>query len=152
MMTILKELRNKSRIAACGFRIHCLRAMTRVGVFVLFTLAPSSVFAQWAGYNSRSNNRCGAVDYSWDLDGLSSMVMFVTRIMTAVLGIVYSIGAILSIVSATNIYVKMNTGEEGFTKNVIMLIGAIIFMLTATIVLPAFFGWTYDSGQYGTPH
>jgi hypothetical protein len=35
----------------------------------------------------------------------------------------------------------MNTGEDGITKSIMMLIGACIFMIGASIVFPAFFGY-----------
>ena len=37
--------------------------------------------------------------------------------------------------------VKMNTGEEGVKKNIMMLVGACLFLIGATIVFPAFFGY-----------
>ena len=33
------------------------------------------------------------------------------------------------------------TGEDGITKSIMTLIGAIIFMISASIVFPAFFGY-----------
>jgi hypothetical protein len=35
----------------------------------------------------------------------------------------------------------MNTGEEGVKKNIMMLVGACLFLIGATIVFPAFFGY-----------
>ena len=49
--------------------------------------------------------------------------------------------AIMAIISALQIYIKMNTGEDGITKSIMTLIGAIIFMISASIVFPAFFGY-----------
>ena len=36
---------------------------------------------------------------------------------------------------------KMNTGEGDVTKSIMMLIGACLFMIGATILFPAFFGY-----------
>ena len=47
----------------------------------------------------------------------------------------------MAIISALQIYIKMNTGEDGITKSIMTLIGAIIFMISASIVFPAFFGY-----------
>jgi hypothetical protein len=35
----------------------------------------------------------------------------------------------------------MNTGEGDVTKSIMMLIGACLFMIGATILFPAFFGY-----------
>ena len=43
--------------------------------------------------------------------------------------------------SALQIYIKMNTGEDGVTKSILTLIGASLFMIGASILFPAFFGY-----------
>ena len=45
------------------------------------------------------------------------------------------------IVSVCQIYIKMNTGEDGITKHILTLVGACLFIIGATIVFPAFFGY-----------
>ena len=47
----------------------------------------------------------------------------------------------LVIVSAFQIYIKMNTGEDGIVKSFLSLLGACLFIIGASIVLPAFFGY-----------
>ncbi len=58
-----------------------------------------------------------------------------------VLYICYSIASVLVIVSAFQIYIKMNTGEDGIVKSFLSLLGACLFIIGASIVLPAFFGY-----------
>ena len=53
----------------------------------------------------------------------------------------YAVAGIVVIVSALQIYIKMNTGEGDVTKSIMMLIGACLFMIGATILFPAFFGY-----------
>ena len=86
---------------------------------------------------------CGTTDYSGNSGRLYNMVVFVLTCCTAVLYLLYAIAALLSIYSATSIYIKMQAGEEGFTKSIIVLVGSCIFLLIATIVLPAFFGFQF---------
>ena len=38
-------------------------------------------------------------------------------------------------------YIKMNTGEEGIAKSIVSLLGACLFIIGASIVFPAFFGY-----------
>ena len=86
---------------------------------------------------------CGTTDYSGNSGRLYNMVVYILTCCTAVLYLLYAIAALLSISSATNIYIKMQTGEEGFTKSILILVGSCIFLLVATIVLPAFFGFQF---------
>ena len=85
--------------------------------------------------------KCGNVDYSWGADALAKMHDYVVTMMVSLVYLIYAISSIVAIISAFQIYFKMQTGEEGVTKNIMTLIGAILFIIGATIVLPAFFGY-----------
>ncbi len=85
--------------------------------------------------------KCGGVNYSWGADALATMHDYVVTMMLYVLYLCYTIAGILTIVSALQIYIKMNTGEEGITKSIMTLIGACLFIIGASIVFPAFFGY-----------
>ena len=45
------------------------------------------------------------------------------------------------LISALQIYIKWNTGEDGIVKSILMLFGACMFIIGASIVFPAFFGY-----------
>ena len=85
--------------------------------------------------------KSGSVNYSWGADALATMHDFVVTMMLYVLYICYSIASVLVIVSAFQIYIKMNTGEDGIVKSFLSLLGACLFIIGASIVLPAFFGY-----------
>ena len=85
--------------------------------------------------------KSGAVDYSWGADGLAEATTFVGTMMIYTVDILYAVAAIMVIVSALQIYIKMNTGEDGVTKSILTLIGACLFMIGASILFPAFFGY-----------
>ena len=53
----------------------------------------------------------------------------------------YAVGSIMSIISALIIYIKINNQEGQVMKNIMTLVGAGLYMIGATIVLPAFFGY-----------
>ena len=61
--------------------------------------------------------------------------------MLYVLYLCYAIAAIMAVISAVQIYIKINMGEDGVTKSIVTLIGACLFIIGASIVLPAFFGY-----------
>ena len=93
-------------------------------------LIPCSVFA-----------KSGSVNYSWGADALASMRDFVVTMMMYVQYIIYAAAGIFAVISAFQIYIKMNSGEDGFVKHVLTLFGACLFIIGASLVLPAFFGY-----------
>lgn len=93
-------------------------------------IIPTSVYA-----------KCGGVNYSWGADALASMHDYVVTMMLYVLYICYALATVVGIISALQITIKMNIGEEGVKKAIMMLVGAILFIISASIVFPAFFGY-----------
>lgn len=91
----------------------------------------------------------GGVNYSLTAQALAEMTEEVVLTMGYVVGLLYAVASLLAIYNATVIYIKMQAGEDGFTKSVLMLLGAILFLIGATIVMPAFFG--YSVGSSGSP-
>lgn len=85
--------------------------------------------------------KSGGVNYSWGADALATMHDFVVTMMLYVLYICYAIASVLVVVAALQIYIKMNTGEDGVVKSIVSLIGACLFIIGASIVFPAFFGY-----------
>jgi type IV secretory pathway VirB2 component (pilin) len=53
----------------------------------------------------------------------------------------YAIAGIVAVIASLQIYIKMNVGEEGIKKEIIMVVGAILFIIAASIVMPAMFGY-----------
>lgn len=86
---------------------------------------------------------CGSTDYSGSSGRLYNMVVYVLTMCSYVMQLMYAIASLFSLYSATSIYVKMQAGEEGFTKSIMMLVGSMLFLLFATTVMPAFFGFNY---------
>ncbi len=48
---------------------------------------------------------------------------------------------IMVVISALQIYIKMNYHEGDITKSVMILFGGILFMIGASVVMPALFGY-----------
>ncbi len=90
----------------------------------------------------------GGTNYSLTAQALADMTDEIVLTMGYVVGLLYAIASLLAIYNATVIYIKLNAGEEGFTKSVMMLVGAILFLIGATIVMPAFFGYQAGSSGY----
>ena len=89
---------------------------TRKLLCTLFLTMPYYAFA-----------KCGSVNYSWGADSLATMHDYVVTMMLYVLYVCYAIASVLAIVSALQIYIKMNTGEDGITKSITSLVGACLF-------------------------
>ncbi len=94
------------------------------------------------GLPAQAMAKCGSVDYSQGAEALARMHDYVITLLLYVVYLLYAGAAILSIISALQIYIKMNLGEEGVKKAILTLVGAILFMIGATIVMPAFFGYS----------
>ncbi len=84
--------------------------------------------------------RGGGVDYSQSAQALHEMNVYVLLVMGYATEICFAIAALLSTYSALVLYQKVSSGEQGFTKGVLVLIGGILFMIASTYVMPAFFG------------
>jgi len=102
---------------------------------------PLSLISLIALSTAAAHAKCGGVDYSWGADALANMHDYVVTMMLYTLYILYAIASVVAIVSAFQIYYKMNVGEEGVTKSITILVGACLFLIGATIVFPAFFGY-----------
>lgn len=85
--------------------------------------------------------KCGGVDYSWGADALALMHDYVVTMMLYVLYLGYAIAAIVVVIASLQIYIKMNVGEEGVMKEILFLVGACIFLISASILFPSFFGY-----------
>ena len=85
--------------------------------------------------------KCGGVDYSWGADGLAKAHDFVITMLLYVIYVCYAVAGIVSVIASLQIYFKINAGEEGWKKEIMMVVGAILFIIGATIVFPAFFGY-----------
>ena len=73
--------------------------------------------------------KCGNVDYSWGADALASAHDYAVTMMLYIVYLCYAVAGIVVM------------GEEGVQKNIMMLVGACLFLIGATIVFPAFFGY-----------
>ena len=85
--------------------------------------------------------RAGGVDYSWGASALARAHDFTVTMMLYVLYVCYAIGSVRSIISAFIIYIKMQAHEGEIVKNLLTLFGAILFIIGASIVFPALFGY-----------
>ena len=74
-------------------------------------------------------------------DALATMHDFVVTMMLYVQYICCAIAGVYVIVSVCQIYIKMNTGEDGITKSIMTLVGACLFLIGAFYVFPVFFGY-----------
>lgn len=85
--------------------------------------------------------KCGGVDYSWGADGLAKAHDFVITMLLYIVYLSYAIAGIVAVIASLQIYIKMNVGEEGIKKEIMMVVGAIFFIIGASIFMPALFGY-----------
>ena len=106
---------------------HIIKNVVSSFVFALLPLSASA--------------KCGNVDYSWGADALAGMHDYVVTMMLYVQYIIYAVAGGFAVIAAFQIYIKMNTGEDGITKSIITLVGACLFLIGAFYVFPVFFGY-----------
>jgi hypothetical protein len=85
--------------------------------------------------------KCGGVDYSWGADGLAKAHDYIITLLLYIVYLCYAIAGIVAVIASLQIYIKMNVGEEGIKKEIMMVIGAILYIISASIVMPALFGY-----------
>lgn len=108
--------------------------MSNIRTKMTFVLLSALMAAQPA------SARGGGVDYSQSAQALHEMTVYVLLMMGYVTEICFAVAALLTCYSALVLYQKVSSGEQGFTKGVLVLIGGILFMIASTAVMPAFFG------------
>ena len=99
-------------------------------IVCLLILVPYAAFA-----------KSGSVNYSWGADALATMHDFVVTMMLYVLYVCYAVTSVFAVIAALQIYIKMNTCEERIAKSIVSLLVACLFIIGASIVFPAFFGY-----------
>ena len=102
---------------------------------------PRGILAASLFWANSASAKCGGVDYSWGADALAKQHDFVVTMMLYVQYICCTIAGVYVIVSVCQIYIKMNTGEDGVKKEIMMVVGACLFLIGASTVFPAFFGY-----------
>ena len=112
----------------------------RKSLALLFVLMSTAAFA----------DSVGAVNYTYGYNGLKDMCTFVLEMMTVVMFLLYAIASLITVYSSCAIYIKMNTGGDGITKDIVMLVGACLFLIGSMTVLPAFFDVNFDQLNVGS--
>lgn len=52
----------------------------------------------------------------------------------------YALAAVIAIVGAISVYIKMNNEEQDVKKSIMLIVGACVFLIAAATFLPTFFG------------
>lgn len=66
--------------------------------------------------------------------------------ITPITKIIYAIAALVGLVGAVRIYIKMQSGDQDVQKSIVMLAGGCIFLVAVAMALPLIFGQTAYSG------
>lgn len=89
----------------------------------------------------------GGVNYEMGAQSLEDMYVWVLTMLVYVRDLLMAIAAITLLYNAVGVYIKMQTGEGGIVKSIMLMVGACIFMGAIMIVLPSFFGYNYGSAH-----
>ncbi len=118
--------------------------MRYISIKRILVLPLMSVFMQ-ASANCGSVDdykaNCGAVDYSKGADALKSAAEWVGAMTIYTMDLLFAIAAIVVVISALQIYIKINNHEGDITKSILFLFGGIFFLIAIMFIAPAFFGY-----------
>jgi len=78
--------------------------------------------------------KSGGVDYSWGAGALAKAHDYTVTMMLYVLYVCYAVGSVMAIISALLIYFKMQYHEGDVVKNILTLLGAVLFIIGASII------------------
>ena len=71
---------------------------------------------------------------------MMAMMLFMVSITTFAQDVDAGLAAIVAMIGAISVYVKMNNEEQDVKKSIMMIVGACIFLIAAAQCLPLFFG------------
>lgn len=75
------------------------------------------------------------------VSSLTSTTKEIAKYVPAVQKLIYAIAAVVAVIGAISVYIKMNNEEQDVKKSIMLIVGACIFLLAAATALPAFFGY-----------
>lgn len=96
--------------------------------------------ASAAGFNPLAIS-LGTPNYSGSADSLHDLHDNILVYALGTIDICSAVAGIVVIISALQIYFKMQNGEEGVMKSIQRLFWSCIFLLAAWIIFPALFGY-----------
>ena len=97
---------------------------------VVAALAPAGAFAQ----------ELAGTGYDAGTSALEEVASELVKYVPYVVNLCYALGGIVAIVGAISVYIAMNNEEQDVKKNIMMTVGACIFLIAAANALPLFFG------------
>ena len=81
-----------------------------------------------------------AGDYSAGTTALSTVAEEIVKYVPVMVKLCYAIAGVVAIIGAISVYIAMNNEEQDLKKNIIMVVGACLFLIAAAQALPLFFG------------
>lgn len=117
----------------------------RRALFALMLLALPVVAMADSLWGSDSSAAIGLINYDNPMINIAELTDYIGTLFEVVIMMCNAIAAVLSIVSAFIIYVKMNLHEGDITKHIMYLVGGVLFLISSTIVGPAFFGYSLSN-------
>lgn len=132
MLKFISKIGNKANTAVCGGLSRFFGYAEKHKM--LFALVAGFMMAQAAfAAPDQSATRKGIQAFSSVEGTLGDWVDPVRKVMYALAGVVALVGAI-------SVYIKMNNEEQDVKKSIMMIVGAVVFLLAAATALPAMLG------------
>ena len=79
--------------------------------------------------------------YQTGIEKLGETSTGLQRWIDPVQKVCYAVAGIVAIVGTISVYIKMNNEEQDVKKSIMLIVGAVIFLLAAATALPAMLGF-----------
>lgn len=86
---------------------------------------------------------CSVVSFaqSSGTSAISSATTEIAQYIPLVQKLIYAIAAVVVVIGAVSVFIKMNNEEQDVKKSIMLIVGACIFLVAAATSLPSFFGY-----------
>ena len=134
MFKSISKLGYKANTAVCGGLSRFFGYAEKHKM--LFALVAGFMMAHDAFAQNPATYDTGATAFKSVGDGLAKWGPAIQKVIYAIAGIVALVGAI-------SVYIKMNNEEQDVKKSIMMIVGAVVFLIAAATALPLMLGQTW---------
>ena len=134
MLKSISKFGNKVNAAVCGglsrFFGYAGKHKMLFALVAGFMMASDMIAAQPGG---NATYQTGATAFG---DVATNLKLW----LPAVQKVIYAVAGIVALVGAISVYIKMNNEEQDVKKSIMMIVGAVVFLIAAASALPLMLG------------
>ena len=132
MLKLITKIGYKANAVVCG-------GLSR---FFGYAEKHKMLFALVAGFMMAHDAfaQTSTATYTTGASALQDVSTGLTKWGPAIQKVIYAIAGIVALVGAISVYIKMNNEEQDVKKSIMMIVGAVVFLIAAATALPLMLG------------